>query len=92
MTADQKKRGLTGFFFFKKKKRSGGSAETNETQVETNTKHTLKCLPLVEMELQKGTREEDVCEDTEVMKNLALTQDKDSSLNLINTMWRSSLL
>lgn len=90
MTADQKKRGLTGFFF--KKKRSGGSAETNETQVETNTKHTLKCLPLVEMELQKGTREEDVCEDTEVMKNLALTQDKDSSLNLINTMWRSSLL
>lgn len=39
-----------------------------------------------------GTREEDVCEGTEVMMNLALTQDKDSSLNLINTMWRKWLL
>lgn len=38
----------------KKKIMAGGSTETKETQTETNTKHTLKYLTLVEMKSQKG--------------------------------------
>lgn len=33
---------------------AGRSTETKETQTETNTKHTLKYLTLVEMKSQKG--------------------------------------